>query len=70
MIKESIMKDIDGLSANEIASAYSKRQLQDMYKTLFSIEARNSYTKLDLAYHCREFVESDKRTRDLCKILR
>lgn len=70
MSYEDVIDEIGNLSVNELVQKYSKSELINFYKSLFGIESRCSFTKSDLAYHCWNYIADDKRTRDLCKILR
>lgn len=70
MDSDEIMKELNGLTPHEIASKYTKSQLQSLFRTLYSgLEPRGSYSKLDLANKLWDFISDDKRTRDLFKNL-
>lgn len=57
-------------SPEEIAQAYKKSILVQMYRCLFTIEPNKRDTAIDLAYRIWEFIQDEKRTADLCKLLR
>lgn len=69
-VKQEVIKELEVLSVEEMISRYTKNQLQSFFKYLYGIEPRSAYKKDDLAYKCWSFIADDKRTKDLCKILR
>lgn len=67
---DKITKELNGLTPDEIASKYTKSQLQFLFRTLYcGLEPRGSYNKLDLANKLWDFIADDKRTKDLFKNL-
>lgn len=46
-----------------------KTQVVEMFRVLYGIEPRNSLSKNELLYRVREFIEDEKRTKDLTKLL-
>ena len=69
MNTNDVMKELSGLSVEEMTSRYTKSRLQFFFRALYGIKPREC-TKADLAYKCWYFIEDYKRTEDLCKILR
>lgn len=65
-----VIEELKDLGVDEMTTKYSKSQLQYFFRALYDIEPRSVYTKADLAYKCWSFIADDKRTKDLCKILK
>lgn len=70
MDANEVIEELENLSVEEMTSKYTKNQLKSFYKVLFGIEPRSVSNKTDLAYKCWNYIADDKRTKDLCKILR
>ena len=69
MDKDELKVCLSNLSIEEMTSRYTKSQLQSFYKILFDIAPASSANKDRLAYALWNFIEDEKRTKDLCKIL-
>lgn len=68
--EESIVVELTDLTPNEIASKYTKCQLQSFYRILYNgLEPRSCYNKSDLAHKLWDFIADNKRTVDLFKNL-
>lgn len=61
---------IKSKTQDEVCKTNSKKVLQKMYKDLYGIEPRHNSSKDELTYKLFEFVQSQIRTDDLCKILK
>lgn len=69
MSREEAMKELDGVSKEEMVNKYTKAQLENLFRALYWIEPRNGSSKMDLAWECYDFIASMKRTEDLIKNL-